>query len=129
MNTQKGPFYRLSPIQAPASLRKTVYERIASFERRARAMKLSSLVGLALISLSGFVASCVYVWNTVAASGFTQYVALVFSDATALSYSKDLGLSILESLPALGIAAALAAALVSVGSFWSFSRAISFKTQ
>ncbi len=85
-------------------------------------MKISSLVALALASIAGLVASCIYVWDMLAASGFVQYASLIFSDGAVLAYSKDLALTLIESLPALGIALVLSAALVSVGSVWSFFR-------
>ncbi|HVU06695.1 MAG TPA: hypothetical protein VHE10_02835 [Candidatus Paceibacterota bacterium] len=117
MALQSRPFSGIANIEAPGSLRESVRARVAVIERRAWIFRFSGLAGLALVSVSGFVASCAYVYQAVAASGFIQYVSLIFSDGTdVLAFSKELSLSMLESLPAFGIALVLAAGLVAVGS-------------
>lgn len=114
----------LPGVKAPVSLRGRVLERVSRMERRAYTGKLTALIALAIASVSALIASCVYVFDAVSASGFLQYASLAFSDASVFAYSKDLGLSLVESLPALGVALVLSAGLVSVGSVWSFVRAV-----
>jgi hypothetical protein len=122
--SQGKPFSSLPQAHVSRSFKEALYYKITILERRAARLRMSLLTLLSLSSFTGFVASCVYIWNTVMSSGFGEYVSLAFSDSAALAFSKDLGLSIVESLPALGIALALTAALISAWSLWSFLRVV-----
>ena len=113
------PFSTIENIKAPEQIREKVHARVVALERRARSVRFFGMTALTVASLSALLASCIYAWQSAVSSGFGQYLSLVFSDTTALSFSRDLGLSLLESLPALGIAFVLAFALASV---WSVSR-------
>ncbi|MDE1875042.1 MAG: hypothetical protein KGI79_00230 [Patescibacteria group bacterium] len=119
------PFSQLAVVSAPDTLKTKTLDRIAGFERRACRVRIAGWVALAAASIGAFAASCAYAWNAASSSGFIQYISLAFSGSTAVfSYSKDLSLSIVESLPALGIALILAAGLVSAGAVWSSVRAL-----
>lgn len=99
--------------------------RVAALERRGAIARVSALALAAVASLSALVASCAYVWNVSASSGLGEFVALIFSDwSAALAFSKELGLSILESLPAVGIALALSAGLALAWSLYGIARGI-----
>ena len=127
--SQTNPFSSLPQASAPASFKTALYHKITILERRAARLRMSVLTLLSLVSLAGFAASCAYVWNAVISSGFSQYMGLVFSDGAALAFSRDLGLSLIESLPAFGIALALTAALASAWSLWSFLRVVRRRTK
>lgn len=122
MKREYKPFSHLAPIEAPASLREAVRARAEALVRRSFYLTVAGLSTLVAVSVATLVASCAYVWSAVAASGFGSYLSFALSDGSALSYAKDLSLSLLESLPAAGLALILAAGLVSIGSLWSFSR-------
>jgi len=57
-----------------------------------------------IASLSAFIASCFYAFQTFAASSFGSYFSLIFSDTRSIGLVwKELGLSLIESLPIVGI--------------------------
>ncbi|HVT74888.1 MAG TPA: hypothetical protein VHD69_00495 [Candidatus Paceibacterota bacterium] len=125
MAIDRNPFSYIAADKAPEALRGDIRMRVASLERRAWTARLSALVALALASLSALVASALYVWNAVEASGFIQYVSLIFSDGPAmLAYSRELVWSLLESAPTFGFALVLGAGLISVGSVMSAGRLV-----
>lgn len=121
---QGNPFAKLSSDTAPASFKEALYRRLTVLERRAARIRMSYLVALSLASLAALAASVWYLWQTVMASGFADYLTVAFKDGAALAFSRDLGYSLLESLPALGIALALATGLAAAWSLWSFTRVI-----
>lgn len=115
----KTPFKVLGQATVPTYLVGRVRERIAILEKRASAVRALTLVSVATLSFAGLVASCVYVWTTLASSGFGQYLSIIVSDSgAALAYYKELGLVLLESSPVLGLAFALITALAFA---WSFA--------
>lgn len=100
----------LAPCLPPAGLAEAVMARVATLERRSRLLR-SSLFGAATLA-SALVAAAA--WQAVGAelarTGFYEYASLLASDgAGALAYWKELGLSLLESLPALALATLLSA--------------------
>lgn len=119
---ESAPFSRLSRHAAPAGLRESVRARVALVERRATYLRSAGFITLALASFASLALSCEYAWSSIISSGFGQYVSLLFTDSSAvLSSGRELGFSLVESLPALGIALALAALAASV---WSVARLI-----
>jgi len=56
------------------------------------------------LSLGAFAPTIIFIKNSLAHTGFVQYVSLLFSDtAIILSYWKSFGLSLLGSLPLTGL--------------------------
>lgn len=119
--THYTPFSTLTSLSVSESFRPALAARIRVLEKRSRIMNIFSSIGLSVVSLIALVVSCMYVSSAAVASGFGQYVSLVFTDGTALAFSKELGLSLLESLPALSVALALTTALVFI---WAISRLV-----
>ncbi|HEU0080643.1 MAG TPA: hypothetical protein VFQ72_01270 [Candidatus Paceibacterota bacterium] len=108
-----SPFKRLQPVEPDSGFESRVIARVAAAVRARLARRLAAASALAVASAGGLAAAVAYIWDASASSGLGDFLSFMFSDtAAALSYSKELGLSILESLPALGIALALSAALV-----------------
>lgn len=109
--------------EAPASLCSCIVDRIIAYERQV-ARRYAAFQGLVtFFSLT----ATVYVANTVTTSfsqsGFYYYLELVFSgDMKVMTYWKEIGMSLAESLPVLGVALLLAAIALSL---WSGSRTVS----
>ncbi len=106
--------------EAPASLCSCIVDRIIAYERQV-ARRYAAFQGL--VTLFSLVAT-VYVADAVATSfsqsGFYYYLELMFSgDMKVMTYWKEIGMSLAESLPVLGIAGLLTGiALI----LWSGSR-------
>lgn len=96
-----------------AGLDKLVYCRLEQ-EQKKRAKRRLLIFGLAdLLSVSGLVASFLYLVNLMVGSGFYNYLSLVWSDRGSLAlYWHELLLSIVESLPVLGVITFLGVALI-----------------
>jgi hypothetical protein len=62
---------------------------------------------IAFVSLGGFIVSLFYLTNTLSVSGVYEYISLLLSDFTIVSYWKELSYSIVESLPFFEIALSL----------------------
>ncbi len=126
MESQR-PFRKLSDITAPQGLEASIRARISAYEARRASLRSLGLLASTAASLAGLWASCAYVWQASAQSGLGEFLSFAFSGGSAaLAFSKELGLSILESLPALGIAVALAAALALA---WSIAGIINDRSQ
>ena len=97
----------------PVALTGLVLARIEQ-EKKRRARRELMIFGLAdIFSFSGLVASCFYLANLLAGSGFYNYLSLLWSDGGAVApYSSELFLSLVDSLPWLGLTIFLAVVLV-----------------
>jgi predicted anti-sigma-YlaC factor YlaD len=99
------PLFLLNEINPPAGLFEHVVAKIQAKQHSSRlwTMRISLAVGLAsIISLVPVTASLI---RSFATSNFGIYASLIFSDtAVALSHWKDIGLSLLDSVPADSIA-------------------------
>jgi hypothetical protein len=107
----------------PEALCGIILQRLHLLERRALRVRLFLLSALSIISLGGMITSFFSLGRTIAQSGFSEYLYLVFSDYTILAtYWKEISLSLLETLPVLS----LASALVVIGLFiWSSTKTVS----
>lgn len=76
-----------------------------------------------VLSLGTFVASGFYAAHSAAASGFSSYFSLLFSDGSAIAgIWREVGLSLLESLPVLAGAAVFASICAVLWSLRKFSK-------
>lgn len=110
--------------EPPAGLFDRIMSRIREEQRL---ISLKRRVALFSIALAGSLVASVFAFGAVRAefyqSGSAQFLSLVFSDSNILFVSwNDFALSILESLPALSIAAFLATAFVFLGSLRLLAR-------
>lgn len=108
INMEKIRKFKL--IEPPEDLFGKVMERIQE-ERKIAEMKRRLVYVSAFFLFSIF--ACVPMWNFFKAeatqSGFLQYIGLVFYDFRVIAaYWQDLGLTILETIPAVSIAGMLA---------------------
>ena len=84
-----------------------IINKINKIKRRKLLLKQGFYSLISLLSFTGVIFSVKYIASYVATSGIYGYIELVFSDFKALSYWKELSLSILESLPFFGLAIGL----------------------
>jgi hypothetical protein len=114
------PFSLLEPVQVPSHLKGKILVRVAALERRASVAKRFSFGGIAIASLAAIAASVSYVSADLQTSGFLDYLSVLGSGGTGFfAYAKELALSIVETLPVMGLAA-VAGALGLFG--WSAAR-------
>lgn len=83
-------------------LEKDIINKLHKLEKRELLLRQGMYSTISFISFFGIIYSSMYVYNNVASSGISSYLSLIFSDIEALTYWKELSLSILESLPFLG---------------------------
>jgi len=114
-------FQFLQPVEPPQGLYRVIHTRIAALERRAARVRLIAFGAVALTCALVLVPVMQYTLQQFAASGFDEYLSLLFADnGVALSYWREFGLSLVESLPSLALLLLLplCAAL-----WWSLKRA------
>jgi len=114
-------FARLSDVSCPADLEQTIVHTIYVKETHAAEVRFAFLGTLSVASVAGLVTSSIYISHDVARSGFEQYLMLSFSDSSVLLiYWKQFALSLIETLPLVGVVAFLSA----LGLFiWSAAKA------
>jgi hypothetical protein len=106
-------FSLLGRREPPVGLSDAVLERIEVRRRRAARMRISLFGIVGLAAVAAFVPAWRELSAELAQSGFTQFLSLLFSDASALfTYWQDFALSLMESFPAAGAAAVSASVLV-----------------
>lgn len=111
-------FQKLGQIEPPPRLCRKIISQV-QFDIR-RAEKLGFIFsGLAAVaSFAGIIMAARYTAQELNNSGFYQYISLIFSDTKSLiSYWKDFGLLLVESMPVLAVAIVLATA-------WAFLSSI-----
>ena len=88
----------------PYGMSERVFARIERAALVAERTKTYITWSFFIVSLSAFIGSCVYASQAFAHSNFGSYFSLIFSDLGTLGIVwKDLGLSLVESLPIVGI--------------------------
>ncbi len=106
----------------PHGLETAILSRIRRAEKNAARTRFVLLTSLATSSLFSMIPSVTYLLNSFSQSGFYHYLSLIISDNTVLAlYWKELTLSLIESLPLLGLIAFLSATAVFV---WSGTKAL-----
>lgn len=111
------PHFHFAPPEPSPRLLETILGRIA-IERRRAARRRFALFSVVLVtSAFGLVPAYWLLRAEFSASGFSQFLSLLFSNpGVALSYWQDFSLSLLELLPVAGLSAILADLLVFLGS-------------
>ncbi len=99
------PYAGLGNTEMSLSAEARFRARLLRGQEQAFRMQKIRYGAYALVSVAACVVSAISVSSALAESGVYEFVALVFRDAAALSYSKELFLSVVESLPVLGVAA------------------------
>ncbi len=105
--------------QTSPSLEQDILKKIREIQNRQILLRKLGYGLLSLTSLAGIIMSVMYVIKAMTVSGAFEYIFLAFSDASSLSYWKELLLSIAESFPFFEFSVSLAV----VGLFfWSIQR-------
>lgn len=115
--------FQESAVGAPEGLSHEIFiavERAAQKHARSQQYLWGSF---SVISLGLFVASGFYAAHSATATGFSNYFSLIFSDGSVVkSIWREVGLSLLESLPILGFGVVLASVFAVLWSLRNFSR-------
>ena len=89
-------------------LKNKIISQIHKEERKRAKIYLLTFATVLSSSLVGVTLSIKYLMTSVQQSGFSEYLSLLFSgDSVVYSYWKELSLSLVDSLPVLGIIAFL----------------------
>jgi|ERR1035437_42741 hypothetical protein len=109
-------------VEPPYGLSHSISVRVHELERSTSLIRFLTFVSTTLVSSVALVIATVRLWNDLAQSGFYQYFSLLLSDGATLSlYWKQLGLSLVESLPLLNLALLLSVLGVFI---WSGTKVI-----
>jgi hypothetical protein len=104
MKKEVSLYTYLHMLEPRAGLYRAILERIAYAERRSARVRTSLFSGLAILSGAALVPAVRYAAGQFYASGFYDYLTLIFSDRNVvLIYWRQLGLSLVESLPSLAL--------------------------
>lgn len=109
-------------INPPLELEASILKKITIERTKTTRLRFAFLSATALFSLWGIIQTGISLWQSFRETGFYEYASLIFSDGTTLtSYWKEFTLSLIESLPLLG----LTILLVILATFiWSSTKAL-----
>ena len=109
-------------VEPPRGLSDSISVRVREVEHNAWHTRFVTFIATTLVSSVALVVATIRLWSDLAQSGFYQYFSLLLSDGATLSlYWKQLGLSLVESLPLLNLAILLSVLGVFI---WSGTKAI-----
>jgi len=116
-------FQQNTTTPLPSNMLERVMFRI-EMEIQKRAQKQRYIWGIVSISsLFAFIGSCIYAFEAFSTSGFGNYFSLMLSDSSsALLFWRQLGLSLIESLPVVGVILLLASISLLLWSIRRFSK-------
>ncbi len=114
------PLFSLTEVSTPPGLLKRVLLAIEHKQRMARLWRIRISVAISAVSLAALIPASTALANSFALSHFTSYLSLL-TDSAALTYWKEISVSILESVPAATLT--MTVALVGV-LLWSMRMAI-----
>ena len=120
-------FQKLQPIDPPARLYHAILAAIAMKRRRMARIRFGAGILTGTSAIAALLPASYYLYTSVIESGFTRYISLLGSDGDlALTYWKELALSLLESLPVIALLGVLVACLgiiVAIGMTTSYAKA------
>lgn len=109
MSEKFKPLWRELNEPTPAHLEAAVLRRLGAAKRRALISRLIGFGAVSLGALGGLIISLNYLLTAISQSGFYEYLSLALTDQTAvLTYWRELGLSLTESLPILAFTSVFA---------------------
>ncbi|HWB33793.1 MAG TPA: hypothetical protein VG753_00515 [Candidatus Paceibacterota bacterium] len=95
-------------LDAPSGLLEKTLARLSLAARRRAQLAFALHSIFALGSLAALLPAVAYAGQQFAASGFSTYLSLIFSDSgAAATYWRELGLSLMDSLPSLALIAVI----------------------
>jgi len=91
-------------VSVPEGIRGAVFARISREEVRLARIKIAFFAPLMLASAVGAGLSLYFIANQVVASGFLQYLSILFSDSGAVfAYWREFSMTLVEHAPLLGL--------------------------
>ncbi len=123
MKTLRALFTEEYEEKAPAELETRVLRSIAREAERTDRRDRIVWGAFSGVSLGFFAWSMVYATDVFSKSSFGSYFSLIFSDFGSVAHLwRELGLSLLDSLPVAGVAGVLASAIFVLWSVRKYSR-------
>ncbi len=117
MHTLEKLFQNISSAEHSPDLYQKITTLILRKRQRQEQIQLILTGGLSLLSGVGVIFAFRYVIQELSHSNFSQYISLLFHDSTtALVYWRELGMSLAESLPFLGVTILLSTILLFLAS-------------
>jgi hypothetical protein len=108
-------------LQNLPGLEQDIIKELHKLERRRLFFKQGIYELISIISFLSIIPATVYIVDSFSTSGIYEYISLIFTNIETLSYWKELSLSLLESIPFLGLAIGFGV----LGIFlWSMVRAL-----
>jgi hypothetical protein len=115
-------FQNLPVLEPPRGLARDVLFRIELAQRRSARIRLICTGIIACVSFIVLIPMLRYVIQGFSQSGFYEYISIIFYDGGLLvSYWKEILLSLIDSVPYLGITGVFLSVLVLL---WSFGHVI-----
>ncbi len=105
----RNPFSNLHDEIPPCGLHGQIRASMARRRKNQLRIRIGVNVSVFVLSLSALFPAFNYLREEVATSGFFEYLSLAFSGGAIFSYWTDFAASLIESLPAIGIALTFAA--------------------
>lgn len=122
MKREEGLHHTLATIEPPQGLHAAILARIGLAKRRAAQLRAGLFGAVALVCGTVLVPALEYTGNQLYASGFYEYLSLISSDnSLLLTYWREFGLSLVESLPSLALLLVLPTVVALV---WSLARLV-----
>ena len=101
---QVGLYCTLSTLEPPKGLYDIILARIDLARRRSAQLRSVVCAAIALLSGAALIPVVEYTLSQLYTSGFYEYLSLVQSDhRLVLTYWREFGLSLLESLPSVAL--------------------------
>jgi hypothetical protein len=121
MTTNLAQLFKTSAPIVPEGISERIFDALECAAKRQAQVRRALWGAFSGVSFVAFIAGGYYAANAANASGFTSYFSLIFSDGTtAASLWREVGLSLVESLPLLGtliVIGSIAAMLWSIRNF------------
>jgi len=109
-NKYKKLLGSINLIEPPKGLANQIVFRIREEEKRLARIKALAFGGSGIVSSGLSLWAAIYFINSIKETGFGKYFSLIFSENGAiLSYWRELSLSLIETLPVIGLMALLGA--------------------
>ncbi len=109
-------------VETPPYLKNKILARINKQERFSARIKLTISGFGALFAIGALGPAILYAIRDFNQSGLYEYISLLFSDTSVFSFWKEIGLSIIESMPIIGIMLVLGSICILLISLQSIAR-------
>lgn len=118
MSQNTDLFKKIDFHKAPPELGSAIFARIETEKVRIARRRFIIVSVLAVVALVSCVPAYKYAGATIASSGFSDYLSALFSSAQAMSHWKEFAMSLLDSLPVLGVSIFMTSVLAFISSLY-----------